>query len=258
MRIIEMAQAVSQGPRDEMQDVVTAAPYTHGSRYMGVFDGHGDYGEVIAEQASTVLLETAAFQDDIFPANRGAANVGAALRTLHLSLRGDHKARDSGSTATVAVFKDTLLSLVQLGDSGAMYLPNEGESSILTRPHDGSNDDEIERVANLDPPVRVLQVGRVLRFGGNMMISRAIGDHNERYISGTPEYRDIIIEKSGVLLIGTDGTLGSGTDSYKQTAEYAKACLRQDAGLQETAEELTRVFSDHHFDNAGVILARIG
>lgn len=170
--------------------------------FFAVFDGHGgreevDYCESMLHDI--VRSEVQHIQSD--------EHVGRALRTAfekidsQLALLG---AWSSGCTATVALVhrrgEAATLHVANVGDSRAVMVGDAG-SLRLSTDHRASDPYEAERVR------REGGVVRNDRVGGQLSVSRSLGDHHlkSRGVSCIPEVRTCSLRGDQALIIASDG-----------------------------------------------------
>lgn len=170
--------------------------------FFAVYDGHGgrqevDYCESMLHEI--VRAEVQHIQSD--------EDVGRACRTAfekvdsQLALMG---AWSSGCTATVALVhrrgEATTLHVANVGDSRAVLVGDAG-SLRLSTDHRASDPCEAERVR------REGGVVRNDRVGGQLSVSRALGDHNlkSRGVSCIPEVHTCSLTGDHALIIASDG-----------------------------------------------------
>ena len=173
------------GSKYENQDKFFAVKTETGGAYMGVFDGHGEFGTRVAEEAAYTLRHAgpaaaagAAVDDedaeDPFEAAHSiakAAIIGAARRKYGLC--GDYRQEDDGrltrtgmwgqretlrggTTATVVSVEDNLVRVAHVGDSDVLVVHESGYFKILTKDHSTNSLEEYKRMLKkVGPKLRV-------------------------------------------------------------------------------------------------------
>lgn len=248
MKIRNVGIGEAQGPRDEMQDVVLAARRIYGSTdYYGVFDGHGEYGAEIAELTSKTLdagKDYARFKN----VSEKALYAAQLLTDLDDSLRlvNDHS-EYSGTTATLAILKKDEVAVAYLGDSEAFYYQDDGELISLTNAHNVHNSSEVKRVTELGHSIDGDH------FGGEISVSRAVGDHGRPLVSSKAEINSLKLTVPGTLVIASDGVWGDMHDDIHHDI-FSNKRLRQSSAL---AEYLVSEYAIPNNDNASAVTLRI-
>ena len=167
--------------------------------FFGVYDGHG--GIAAADYAKKYLAE-----------NFFKAQGTIKKRLFRAFLKTDKdfledpqfKEDDSGTTAVVAVI-DAIkkeLYIANAGDSRAMLICN-GQVSMVTKDH--KPEEEKERIEEAGGYV---SGGQASNFsGGNLAVSRAIGDRNFKDfgVIPNPEVYERFFGKDDVLILACDG-----------------------------------------------------
>lgn len=120
---------------------------------MGVLDGHGSNGKLIAHRAKELLIRNLKDSRD-YPVNKKAALRSACIRTHKSIVEGSIDSTLSGTTATLAlVSKLNILSLAWLGDSRAVIGRREGAGKLtcvaLTSDHNCDDPKEAERIRRM-------------------------------------------------------------------------------------------------------------
>jgi serine/threonine protein phosphatase PrpC len=172
-----------------MEDM-TSIQIIHGMQYAGVFDGHGG-----TEVASECLKMGAKVRDLL---DAGYTSHALALEQGIRSVEANHAY--IGSTATVALVSDDMITVANVGDSMA-YLLRGQKTIALTEAHKPSNESERARVLGLGGHITK---GRVQ---GVLAMTRALGDCALRpFVSCDPEVREIArSHEDRALVLATDG-----------------------------------------------------
>ncbi|KAK3580794.1 hypothetical protein CHS0354_025133 [Potamilus streckersoni] len=133
----------------------------------------------------------------------------------------------SGTTGVTALIRDNILYLAWLGDSQAV-LVRDGKVVCNMEPHKPDRENERERIQAQGG--FVMMVGDVWRVGGNIAVSRAIGDAG---------YKPYICSDAEVISMELDGT-----EDY-----LVLACDGLWDGVE--ANELPRIVFDHLLETGG-------
>lgn len=252
MEVVQIGKATVQGPRPEMQDEVFVAQ--KGSMYyLGVFDGHCDGGEIIAAQTAQAIQENIATHAPHQTSLERARIIRRALRSFDRQLRNEQSAHDRGTTATVAVVENNDIAVTYVGDSEAIYYPDSFAAINLTSPHDGTNQNEIDRVKAEGYDVKI--IGGTVYFAGELAVSRAVGDHDLPFVSAEAHVNTLNIDYPGTLLVASDGVWGSSEFIKEEVEKVIREGDRVDCRI--LAQMLVETFADLTYDNASAIVARI-
>lgn len=171
------------------------------------------------------------------------------------------RARDSGSTASVAVVTPTHIVMAYLGDSPAFLLhPSTGLILSEIGKHEPTLAAETARIHAAGGTVEIDEYGTP-RVDGSLMVSRAFGDFSLKWKEGDPPpfetvnwakmkvtaYPDTVVwvrPDVGVLAIMSDGLVETPTGGNKPTAQVArdihKALQERSYNLPFTAETALR------------------
>jgi len=188
-RHLGIASKSACGRRKAMEDM-TSTLIIHGMQYAGVFDGHG------GTEVATECLKMGAKVRDLLDA--GYTSHALALEQGIRSVEANHAY--IGSTATVALVSDDMITVANVGDSMA-YLLRGQKTIALTEAHKPSNESERARVLGLGGHITK---GRVQ---GVLAMTRALGDCALRpFVSCDPEVREIArSHEDRALVLATDG-----------------------------------------------------
>ncbi len=247
MQVRQSFTASTQGFRPEMQDMVLREKGSGETHYFGVFDGHGNYGELLARKAAGAVQEVVRSAPTDGNALDRAKAVRDGLRALHKAISYENISRGSGTTASVVVVKKDKLAVAYLGDSEAVYYPDDRPAIRLTRPHNTSNVREVLRVEGMG--FRILHG----YFGGRIAISRAIGDLEHKFITPEAEIETLDFALPGTLVVASDGVWGSGVDNH----DAVESMIREANDLAICTNRIVEVFAQQTHDNASAVVARI-
>jgi len=188
-RHLGIASKSACGRRKAMEDM-TSTHTIHGMQYAGVFDGHG------GTEVATECLKLGPKVRDLLDA--GYTNHATALKRALESVDANHAY--IGSTATVALVSNDMVTVANVGDSMA-YLLRGQKTIALTQAHKPTNESERARVFALGGHITK---GRVQ---GILAMTRALGDCALRpFVSCEPEVREIArSHEDRALVLATDG-----------------------------------------------------
>lgn len=250
------ASAADRGDfRGEMQDFTLDTISSDGTHFFGIFDGHGDYGDFIAHESERFISRAVKHVQIYNPSSLDSARfVRSKLRDLDKNLSRDGLANASGSTATIACIKSGFISVVYLGDSEAIYYPDSSEAIPLIEPHTTDNKTEVARVASLGYQTRDSDY-----FNNVIMVSRAIGNHENDFVIAEAEISSYTIQEAGTLVVASDGVWGKADNDNHADVERLVRQLQSDdtEEIFELASNLTYIMSGRTHDNASAVVARI-
>lgn len=224
--------------RPAMEDRVTIGD-VGGALVVAVFDGHG--GAAVAEHAARHTLE--AVGTALASALRGEVFWRRVFERIDLA------APACGSTATLLLLRDGVLSLAWVGDSRVLLVTDRG-CRVLTADHRIGRESERRRVeaagAVIVPPY-VVDPGT----GNGLMVTRALGDRELRRVGILPEPETASrhLEPGDMALIAaTDGLWDVAGDE-----EVATVC--REAAPQVAASRLVALVGERGgADNVSVAL----
>ncbi|XP_078079809.1 protein phosphatase Mn(2+)-dependent 1K-like [Mustelus asterias] len=214
------------GKRRENEDRFSIAELSGGLFCFAVFDGHG--GTEAAEICSRyighyiqrnlrketdlekVLLNSFLQIDSDFIQNAYSLKEGTLLT--------------SGTTATVALLKETLLVVASVGDSPAI-LCREGKAKQLTDDHTPRRRDEQKRIKECGGFIDWNSAGDPY-VNGRLAMTRSIGDVDLKPfgVTAQPEVNTMKLEhtKDCFLILTTDGV--SGIMEAQEVCDIVKKC----------------------------------
>ncbi|RTL05990.1 protein serine/threonine phosphatase 2C family protein [Candidatus Dependentiae bacterium] len=204
-----------QGLPEAQQDYVYTAPNTDKPVIAILCDGHGPYGDFIAETVANDLeeqLNKAAFSEN---QNQNILIIKKAFMVINTNLKNGigSNAKTSGSTCIVVLLIDDYFYIAHAGDCRAIW--GIGQDA-QTKDHTGHNKTEAERIgiANL--------IGPEKRVGGKLSVTRAFGDFDlvNNGITAEPDVIIIPRTQAPFIIVGSDG-LWDGT-SKKLTKNAAQ------------------------------------
>eukprot|EP00803_Ostreobium_quekettii_P004875 evm.model.scf_1630.5 EVM.evm.TU.scf_1630.5 scf_1630:14575-16489(-) len=161
-----------------------------------------------------------------------------AFRLMDGQLMDQEEAKNTGSTAVVALFSASHLCVANCGDSRAV-LSRGGKEYRLTRDHKPELEDEQERIRNCG--------GKVLDFNGKrvmglLAMSRAFGDHCLRDVGVVAEPEVTIIDRcqeDEFLVLGSDGLWDALSD--REVCDLARRCFHRAKERGAAPETAARV-----------------
>ena len=246
---------------------------------IGVFDGHGKAGAEAA-LAAKALVSMALVSDRYYMYRKyvgGDRRVGSDLTGrgvdypvgsvlsnsdlvyLYLSNidklgfdsreESDRVLDDSGTTATVAIIKpfEDELTVHQIGDSAAVWIPSSGDEPTLLAPmHDLTNPEEVERTVGRGLAKADDNYFYNLHNGKGMMLSRSLGDNELLFNSQKIDTYTYSLRKlgAGSLVLATDGLWGRDNKYMEGYTSYI-----QDAGLERGLSAAVKSSLHHVYDN---------
>ncbi|XP_023683468.2 protein phosphatase Mn(2+)-dependent 1K-like isoform X1 [Paramormyrops kingsleyae] len=198
------------GQRKENEDRFQVSQVNGSILYFAVFDGHGgpqaaDFchkhmetyiKDLVHEEQNLELVLTKAFLE-----------VDKAFE-MHLNASGNASLQTSGSTATVALLRDSVeLVVASVGDSRAL-LCRRGKAQRLTVDHTPERKDEKERIKKSGGFVTWNSLGQA-NVNGRLAMTRSIGDFDlkTRGVIAEPETKRVTLQHAhdSFLALTTDG-----------------------------------------------------
>lgn len=245
-----------------MQDEVVYGLSVQGDAYfLGMFDGHGKDGGVIAHMARGVVdLATNLKYNDPEVADTRIAHVGTILSSVTNVLRDDVKidSNFSGSTATVIAVHNDRFDIAWLGDSTPYFIPDIGKAQILIKPHNQNNAAEARRVKEAGGELRFIDNGKAWGYywfdkddeksEWGLEPTRSIGDLALRFVSHDPDFRRFKPDRPGKLIVPSDGLLGGTVMSANLELAIRNGTINQ---------QLIKELAYESGDNASVLIATI-
>ncbi|XP_047058848.1 probable protein phosphatase 2C 7 [Lolium rigidum] len=224
----------NRGRRQTMEDFYDIkASKTDAKRInvFGVFDGHGGScaAKYLKEHLFENLLKHPAFITDTKLAisesyKETDADFLAAETTI---------CRDSGSTASAAIFVGNHLYVANVGDSRAV-ISKAGKAIALSDDHKPDRSDERERIENAGG---VVTFSGTWRVGGVLAMSRAFGDRLlKQFVVAEPEIQEQEIDDElEFLILASDGLWDVVPN------EHAVAFVKEVVGPEAAARKLTEI-----------------
>jgi len=199
-RVVDVAVAQGQGPRDHMEDFVRVESAFTGRSdrlYVGVFDGHG--GEAVAHRAAGDLhgLLAAELQAGLPPAEA----FRRAFQTFDDSVAGEQ----GGAVAGVLVLEGDRLWVANTGDV-TILLVSEGTERVLSGDHRLTNEGEYARLKAAGAIIRAPYA--FMPGGEGLMPTRSLGDRPFRSIGvlATPDVTSLALTpRDSYIVVGSDG-----------------------------------------------------
>ena len=244
---LQFASSAMQGWRQSMEDECVVLPRIDrlpGHSLVAVFDGHG--GAATAQVAARILVPTLLAQPEIEQyAGCAAADphlLEAALKAgllamdaaLPAMLLGEHGDKSSGSTATVVLITPTHCVCASVGDSRAV-LCRPTSVTALSHDHKPSDGPEAARIAAAGG---LVAFGRV---GGNLAMSRALGDFEFKRNSALPAERQMVTAEPTIVTAVRDHCAGEyiivACDGLWDTSSNTDCCCRLRELIKEGSDE---------------------
>jgi protein phosphatase 1K len=243
MKVVAIYEASAMGDRKSMQDVM-CSKIVGDTAYLGVFDGHGESGGEVAEEAASLFQERIEQSDPGLDFKSKLGVVISCFEDAATRMKDLPIALASGTTATVALVEEGQLAIAYVGDSEAVYYPDKGEPIKLVEPHSKNNQKEVARCERLGYPLKAKY------FGGELAVSRALGDTELPFVISTPDIYQIQIEQPGTLVLASDGVWGPAARSNHMAVQKVEALGRLPIALVAVGSQRTK-------DNASAIVTRI-
>jgi serine/threonine protein phosphatase PrpC len=204
------------------------------SAFFAIYDGHG--GRAVADFCANKLhthVRTAfeVSQNMTEALKQGVINCDDELARSDLKTQ----AYICGSTAVIAIIKDTMLYLAHVGDARAI-LARDSKAISLTEDHKPDHPKERERIESMGGVISTLGVARI----NGLAVSRAIGDYYVRNQGVIPSPEVVAIPltpQDEFIILGCDGLF----ERNVLTADAACSIVRQTLDTykdQENAVEL--------------------
>ena len=236
-----------KGHRPYMEDEFIVAG---GSRFVGVFDGHGGAKVSGYLRANLYQQYLQAISQCPDPKSPSKEDVAAALVKAFSKVDGDVQSTRQwtyqGSTAVVCVLHtdaktgvDTIVS-ANIGDSRAI-LSRSKRAVDLTSDHKPNSPAESARIKALggkvtwfgftDKKGRPIEGSGVYRINGNLAVARAVGDRSERpFVTAEPEIRELLSEGSNdeFIVLASDGVWD--VMSSKDTVDFVNNMMSSTVG----------------------------
>ncbi|OQR84503.1 hypothetical protein ACHHYP_13310 [Achlya hypogyna] len=212
---MEARSLCSNDPRKDVNQDTFALDESLG--LLGVFDGHGVYGERYSMQAKNMIMTALQHK----PEDELPRALAKAFLDAHLNLvDAIPQDRNSGTTALVAVLTPSCIYLANAGDCRAIAIEHDESTDEvivrqLTTDHNLLNLDERMRILDLGLPFRVMCDGRVVIAHPTKPMtqtpSRSLGDSHLLPPTGacalpeitrcdwTPHFRWLVLASDGVF-----------------------------------------------------------
>uniref|UniRef100_A0A3P9LGQ3 Si:ch211-149b19.3 n=1 Tax=Oryzias latipes TaxID=8090 RepID=A0A3P9LGQ3_ORYLA len=222
------------GLRKQNEDRLRIARFHDSLLYFAVFDGHG--GSYVADYCQTYMekfIRNALEEDDDLGKvlKKAFLDVDKALHT-HLCLFNDASFLTAGTTATVAMLRDSHELVVgSVGDSRAV-LCRKGRAKKLTKDHTPDRKDERQRIQRSGGFVTWNSVGQA-NVNGRLAMTRSIGDFHLKSIGviAEPETQRLNALQYGsednativIVPLGAWGKHKSSTAIYSMSRNFASS-----------------------------------
>jgi serine/threonine protein phosphatase PrpC len=188
------------------QDAYLDIHISESEKLLGVFDGHGALGELVANRVKGIFAELAhsiASASDIQGAFRQAFS--QASNSIKQANIGD----ESGTTVTVALVDSVKksVSIAYAGDSTAVIIDPRGNMIFQTEDHRPSNEKEAQRLRACGSQVRNGRVHWNACPNIDIGFSRAIGDFvfAQQGVNGEPDVIQMPFETGSSIILASDG-----------------------------------------------------
>ena len=208
----EIASLSIQGSRPYQQDRLYVAQNPNDQLIAAVFDGHGDYGDEVAQVAQKSVPQ---FFNNIQLTEK---NIKATFRSLNneiYKIVGPKKTKYSGSTGVVLLQDKDNFYIAHCGDSRAVWGKEKHQQTV---DHSAANPSEIQRVGNKN----VKNISGIPRLGGTLMVTRSFGDMALQTIGLTAEPNVVTLPKKNIahILLGCDGVFDHTSTKTSENSWY--------------------------------------
>ncbi|KAG7459026.1 hypothetical protein MATL_G00226860 [Megalops atlanticus] len=246
------------GRRKENEDRLRIFQMTDSILYFAVFDGHGgsqaaDFchkymeryiKDLVAKEENLELVLTKAFLE-----------IDKALAS-HVHFSADASLQTSGSTATVALLRDSVELVVgSVGDSRAL-LCRKGEAIKLTVDHTPERKDERKRIKKSGGYVLWNSLGQP-HINGRLAMTRSIGDLDLKAVGviAEPETKRITLHHAhdNFLALTTDGI--NFIMNSQEICDVISQCHEPSEAAQRISEQALQYGSE---DNSSIIVVPFG
>ncbi|MFA6105464.1 MAG: PP2C family protein-serine/threonine phosphatase [Patescibacteria group bacterium] len=197
------------GPREAQQDYFASKVFLKDGKKVqinAVADGHGELGEVFAENAiKSILTGIENYPGDI--GDEGFKQIFNTADEMTKEIPGNEEIRRAdfgGTTMSVVVLKNNEVKGAYVGDSEVKLVGSHGIITSLTPPHRITDAEELMRIVSGRGQV---ERDRVKVKGVSLNMSRAIGDHEFKpHVISEPHTFGLRIQSSDkYLLVASDG-----------------------------------------------------
>uniref|UniRef100_A0A8C7YS79 protein-serine/threonine phosphatase n=1 Tax=Oryzias sinensis TaxID=183150 RepID=A0A8C7YS79_9TELE len=246
------------GLRKQNEDRLRIARFHDSLLYFSVFDGHG--GSYVADYCQTYMekfIRNALEEDDDLEKvlKKAFLDVDKALHT-HLCLFNDASFLTAGTTATVAMLRDSHELVVgSVGDSRAV-LCRKGRAKKLTKDHTPDRKDERQRIQRSGGFVTWNSVGQA-NVNGRLAMTRSIGDFHLKSIGviAEPETQRLNIHHTSdsFLALTTDGINFLLSD--QEICDIISQCHDPTEAADVIAQQALQYGSE---DNATIVIVPLG
>jgi serine/threonine protein phosphatase PrpC len=250
MRVVATAEAIPRGKDITPKDATLRIKGRHRASYLGLFDGHGEYGVEIANLAAKTVEEATLNLPNQHDTLSSAQIIRSSLRSLHNSLGSSLPDEESSTGALVSIFYNDQLTFLHLGNLEARFYPDLGRELVLTSPHNVNNPSEVRRLAAEN--VRADE----LSFGGLSVSSRAIGLRKHKFVLPEAEITPLRLVTPGTLLLGSHDLWGEDS-SRRHSSINSKLSNLGAFALESVARQLAKDEIINSENKTSAIIARI-
>ncbi|XP_052799844.1 protein phosphatase 1E-like [Mya arenaria] len=219
--------------------------------FYGIFDGHAgsDASMFAAKHILTHLVRHCNLATD--PAR--ACTEAFRLTDEQFITKARKEKWRSGCTGVVSLLRGSRLYMAWLGDSQAV-LVNNGKAANYMEPHKPDNLAERERIQKEGG--FVMKVGEMWRVGGNLAVSRAIGDVQYKpFVSSKAEVQEMSLDGGEEYLVLACDGLWDGLTPEELPHVVYNYVTKTGGDLQGVAKHLVKYAKDNDSqDNISVIV----
>lgn len=248
-----------QGRCSHQEDRLVVKELDKGILYFGVFDGHRG-------AAASEFMKNQLHHHILYHLKSGEKNMETVLSRAFLSANNafaKHVAglpcedtRESGTTATVALLRNSVqLTIGHVGDSRALMY-RKGEVTVLTKDHDPEDRAERDRVLKERGTIVWTSLGRAL-VNGRLAMTRSLGDMDLKAygVTARPDTSTMAIKhgKDSFLALISDGI--SFVMSNTEIGNCIATCDNAGEAAQALCDQALQFGSD---DNVSAIVIPFG
>ena len=219
--------------------------YVDGITLCGVYDGHAgkEVSIFLKNHFGKTLLKDPVKAFNSTTIRQKCKNFGLRLNTYLTKYN-----INSGSTAIVAMIKDSDAIIVNIGDCRGIVCRN-GLAIPLTKDH---------KPGFIEEKKRILQMGGVLKFDKHidahriqgMSVSRSFGDLDVKYISDKPDINRYSLKKTDTfILLASDGLWDTLTNQ-----EVVEFLLEHESNSNKLKQLASYAISKGSTDNITIIM----
>lgn len=227
-----------------------------------VLDGHGPEGHALASRAAHALVSNIRehLRNSSFSTHNALLAAFAATAEL---VDSNPAAAVSGTTASVAIIQDDLVTVANIGDSDVVWAKGRSAEVVTVR-HRANREPEKKRVQNCGAIVEGGYLTDPTAEGEEKMIAltRAFGNLDVRNVGVicTPEINEFEWQADDFLILATDGLWDAhGGVTPQDAVRVVRRCFDMGETANDAVNELIYAAKGREtrpFDDATVIIVR--